>query len=81
MADRPGPKAGEKSPKDLACDIARQILDDEKKRPKLGYGRRITLARMVNDELARLGYRYANDSVRKMIGLSLEEWEAKNPQK
>jgi hypothetical protein len=75
---RPGPKDGEQSVKDLACEAALQILDDEEQRLELGHGRLTTLAGIVN---ARLGHRYKDDSIRKMIGPSVRDWEIRNPQK
>ena len=78
---RPGPKAGAVSIKDLAWEIALRILNDEAQRPPRGYGRLTTLAGMVNVGLTRHGHQYKDDSVRKMIGPSLRDWEAKNPQK
>jgi hypothetical protein len=52
---RPGPKAGEKTPKKLAYDITLKILDDDDRRPPSGYGRRTSIAKMVNGELSRGG--------------------------
>jgi hypothetical protein len=78
---RPGPKAGAVSIKDLAWEIALRILNDEAQRPPRGHGRLATLAGMVNVGLTRHGHQYKDDSVRKMIGPSLRDWEAKNPQK
>jgi hypothetical protein len=78
---RPGPKDGEKSVKDLACEIALQILDDEAQRPNLGYGRLAAVARTVNAELAGRGYQYLDNSIVKMIRPSLRDWETRNPQK
>jgi hypothetical protein len=76
---RPGPKDGEQSVKDLACEIALQVLDDEAQRPNPGYGRRVRLAGIVNAKLAKLGHQYKDDSARKMIGPTLREWETKHP--
>jgi hypothetical protein len=59
-----------------AWPIALQILEDDKSRPPLGYGRLIALARLVN---AKLGSRYKDESVRKAIGPSLRDWEHKHP--
>jgi hypothetical protein len=78
---RPGPKAGAVSIKDLAWEIALRILNDEAQRPPRGHGRLATLAGMVNVGLTRHGHQYKDDSVRKTIGPSLRDWEAKNPQK
>jgi hypothetical protein len=77
---RPGPKENE-SGKGLACDIALRVLDDETRRPNLGYGRVMTIARAANIELARCGHHYEVDSVRKMIGPSVREWEKEHPGK
>jgi hypothetical protein len=78
---RPGPHDGEKSPKDLACEIALRILGDKARRPKPGYRRMTTLAQTVNAELAGEGYQYLDDSVRRMIGPTVRDWETRNPQK
>jgi hypothetical protein len=80
-AQRPGPKAGETTPKDLACETAVQILDDDDRRPPRGYGRLIKLARLVNTELRTRGHQYQDDSIRRMIGPTLREWEAAHPTK
>jgi hypothetical protein len=72
---RPGPKAGEQNSKDLACRTVLVILNDHDRRPSLGYGRLIALARLVNAELSNRGYKYQDDSVRKMIGRTVREWE------
>jgi hypothetical protein len=79
---RPGPKGGdETSIKRLAWEIAEEILLDDTRRPRRGYGRLAKLARAVNSELSRHGHQRQDDSVRKMIGPSLREWEGKNPDK
>ena len=76
---RPGPKAGARSAKNLACQIVLSLLEDETKRPPRGRGRLATLAGMVNAELTGRGHQYKDDSVRKMITPTVREWEAKNP--
>jgi hypothetical protein len=78
---RPGPKAGAWSAKNLACQIVLSLLEDETKRPPRGRGRLATLAGMVNAELTGRGHQYKDDSVRKMIGHSVREWEEKHPEK
>jgi hypothetical protein len=77
---RPGPKSGATTIKELACGIARNILEGDQ-RPRPGYGRLMALARVVNADakIARLGYQ--DDSIRKMIADELREWEAKHPHK
>lgn len=78
---RPGPKPSQQSPKDLACNIALDILANDERRPKRGYRRLIAIARLVNDDARFKGHSYESDSVRKMIGPAVREWEAKNPDK
>lgn len=78
---RPGPKPSQQSPKDLACNIALDILANDERRPQRGYGRLIAIARLVNDDARFKGHSYEFDSVRKMIGPAVREWEAKNPDK
>jgi hypothetical protein len=78
---RPGPKAGARSTKNLACEIALSLLEDATKRPPRGHGRLATLAGMVNAELTGRGRQYKDDSVRKMIAHTVREWEKKHPDK
>jgi hypothetical protein len=77
-AGRPGPKGKQKIAK-LAWQIALEILADNARRPPPGYGRCISLARGVNAELTKQGHQYQADSIRKMIGPSLREWEGRHP--
>jgi hypothetical protein len=63
----------------IAWEIAEGILADDTRRPPRGFGRLMALARLVNAELGRRGHQYETDSVRKMIGRDLREWEAKHP--
>jgi hypothetical protein len=78
---RPGPKDGEKSPKDLACKIALEILDDDGRRPELAHGWKTKIAWLVNAELTQQGHNYLNESVRRMLLETLKEWESKHPNK
>jgi hypothetical protein len=75
-----GPKEGEQSIKNVAWEIAVQILDDDR-RLQPGYGRQIKIARLVNTELRARGYEYEVDSIRKIIGRSVRDWEAAHPRK
>jgi hypothetical protein len=74
----PGPKAGAPSIKDRTCQIALKILADEHRRPPRGYRRLMTIARLVNAEIEES---YKDDSIRKMIGPTVREWEGKHPNK
>jgi hypothetical protein len=76
---RSGPKAGARSIKGLACEIALRILEDEAQRPPRGRGRLTKLAGLVNAELAGHPHRYQPDSIRRSIGPSVREWEKKHP--
>jgi hypothetical protein len=75
----PGPKAGEKSIGKVAWSIAERILNSNES-PKRGHGRLASLVRLVISELEREGIKRQADSVRKAIGPSLREWEAKDPE-
>jgi hypothetical protein len=75
----PGPKGGETSIGRAAWSIAERILAGNE-RPKRGHGRLAKLARLVADELERAGQRRQPDSICKVIGPSLREWEAKHPE-
>lgn len=72
-----GPKAGETSIGRTAWSIAERILDSNE-RPKRGHGRLAKLARLVTTELERAGQQRQPDSIRKVIGPSLREWEARH---
>ena len=72
-------EAGGTSGKQLAWQIALEILSDDARRPARGQGRLMALARLINVELARRGHRYQDDSIRKLIQPSLREWEDKHP--
>ncbi len=76
----PGPKGGETSIGRTAWLIAERILAGDE-RPKRGHGRLARLARLVAAELERVGLRRQPDSIRKVIGRSLREWEAKHPER
>ena len=80
-AAKPGPKAGEKTSKGHACQIALEILANDDHRPPRGYGRRIAVARLVNAELRAQGIDYKDDSIRSMIGQTVREWEDAHPHK
>ena len=41
----------------------------------------MALARLVNAELSKRGHEYKDDSVRRMIGPTLREWETRHPRK
>jgi len=76
----PGPKGGEKSVGQIAWQLAEEILNSGRG-PKRGYGRVTALAHMVNIKLAEHGPKRQDDSIRKSIGPSLRDWQAKNPYK
>jgi hypothetical protein len=76
----PGPKGGEKKVNQRAWEIALQILHGDS-RPAPRYGRLTSLARLVNAVLAKEGHQRHDDSIRKAIGPSLRDWEARNPDK
>ena len=76
----PGPKGGEKKVNQRAWEIALQILNSDS-RPASGHGRLTSLARLVNAVLAKEGHQRHDDSIRKAIGPSLRDWEARNPDK
>ena len=78
-AARPGPKPGEKSGKQRAWEIAELILKSAEA-PQKGHGRLSTLAR-PDLEFLLDGRKYEADSIRKLIGSSLREWEGKTPNK
>jgi hypothetical protein len=77
-ASRSGPK-GKQRIAELAWQAALAILGDNARRPPSGYGRLSTLARQVNAELAKQGHHYQADSIRKVIGPSLRDWERRHP--
>ena len=76
----PGPKGGEQNVDQLAWKIAERLLKSDQARAR-GHGRLMSLARQVNQELAKGGHKRQDDSIRKAIGPSLREWERKNPDK
>jgi hypothetical protein len=73
----PGPKPGRTPAADRAWEVAEAILNSSQRPPK-GRGRLTRLAELVH---ARLAENYKVDTVRKMIGPSLRDWEDKNPDK
>jgi hypothetical protein len=75
----PGPKPGERTGKQRACELTSAILADEQRRPRRRHGRLTEIARMVAEDLRREGLNYAAQSVEKVIRPTLKEWEAKNP--
>jgi len=77
--EAPGRKPGQASPKDRASKAVLAILDNESERPRRGYGRMAALARMVQKTLPELPHK--QNSIEKMIRMTVTEWENKNPDK
>jgi hypothetical protein len=80
-SNRPGRKLGKKSAKDLACEIALSILNDEGQRPDKRHGRLIALARSIQVSLDKEGYTYVEDTIERFIRDTVKDWEQKNPGK
>lgn len=74
----PGPKPGEASPKNKACDLAVAILNDDALRPPRGKGRKIALAKTIKQRL-RLSHQEA--TIAGYIGPAVDEWERDHPDK
>jgi hypothetical protein len=79
VSDSPGRRPDQVSAKDRAWGLAKDILENDDARARLpkGRGRLSRLAEFVQDKLRD----YKTDSIRRMIGPSLREWESKNPDK
>jgi hypothetical protein len=65
-ADKPGPKPGI-SGKRRACELADEILADEKLRPTYRHGWRTTLAQLIQNRLSVEGHAYRLDSVKRTL--------------
>jgi hypothetical protein len=68
-----GPKPGQTTAKDRACQIALEILSDEKRRPQFKHGWKTALARQVHQALAAEGFPYGQAWVEKAIRPTINE--------